>query len=508
MCTNPKRILNRSNHWDETMPLYLTVPCGKCFECRQRQRNDWFIRCYYQWQTAGWHGFFYTLTFNQENLPISCGIPTFSKRKVQLFLKRLRHYLKSYGIKLKYMITSEFGELRDRPHHHAIFFVDKWMNPVLFYKLVEKAWQYGFVKYGDNFGIVNSASGISYVTKYITKDLAFQDKYLNRLRSAVYQRYERLFQYLCQRYDDLRQLVFVCRSDVYRFSMFRLFDNSPVDKEDYLYDFVQKFLHKANEMFLSRIPFHLQSTKLGASEFERTVDVRQMLSECVVVAHDNKDIRKYKFPRYFKRLLWYDCVENENDGKKTLFKLNEAGIAHCLDRSSYLVDSVATELKSTLLNTHIVNEAVVKIVNTCTPFMFRNRYELIEWMRHFDLDMDVMAIYKVYFRDRLCFAANITLNEQTVKDSYLDYAEWCFRASLDYDYGKIYEKYCLKDGRAVAKSHGLTGFMWNNNSFFEVYEAALAVIDCISISLQSSLSAAKEHKERDLLKLKELLDKL
>lgn len=505
VCEHPIRIVNRSNHWDETKPLFLTVPCGKCFACRQRQRNDWFVRCYYQWQTNGWHSFFYTLTFNEEHLPYSCGIPVFSKRLVQLFLKRLRHYLKAYGIKLKYMITSEFGELRQRPHHHAIFFVDKFINAFIFYKLVEKAWTYGFVKYGDNFGIVNSVNGIKYVTKYITKDMAFSDKYIHRLRSAVYLRYERLFQYMCSRCEELKQLVFIARSDVYRFSMFRLYDNSPIEEGDSFYDFVQKFLHKANDVFLSRIPFHLQSTNLGSQSFMQHLSPDSLLSECVTTLSADGNIAKYTFPRYFKRLLWYDVVENENDGKKTLFRLSDAGIRHQLDRSSYLVQGTVNELKNVLANTHIVNDAVVKIINTSTHFFFNNRYELIDWMQNFDLDLDVMAIYKVYFRDRVCADLSVRLNEQTVKDSYLDYAEWCLTHFIThYDYGKIYERYMPKDKHYVAKYSALTGLLWNNHEFFQVYDSALAVLECCSISINCSLNSAQEQREKDLRKLKEL----
>lgn len=200
MCLQPRTILNRSHHFDETKPQYLVVPCGRCDECRRKKQNEWFVRCFYEWHSNPHRTYFYTLTYNQEHLPKYLGVPHFSKRDIQLFIKRLRYELSGYGCKLRYMICSEFGELYHRPHYHALFYISEDIHPARFYKIVEKSWQNGFVKYGDNMGRVISTSGISYVTKYVTKDMSHVDLLFPKLAAKVYQRYDALLNYINYRW--------------------------------------------------------------------------------------------------------------------------------------------------------------------------------------------------------------------------------------------------------------------------------------------------------------------
>ena len=122
MCLSPRYITNRSLHWDLFQPLKLQVPCGKCEECKRSNRSDWFVRSYYEWQKSQNSTFFYTLTYNNDNLPKFAGIACFRKKDLQDFLKRLRFRLDKYNVKLKYLITCEYGELRNRSHYHALFF--------------------------------------------------------------------------------------------------------------------------------------------------------------------------------------------------------------------------------------------------------------------------------------------------------------------------------------------------------------------------------------------------
>ena len=80
MCLQPKYITNRCLHYDLYKPLKIQVPCGKCEECKNTIRNEWFTRCYYEWRRHQESTFFYTLTYNNENLPKWNGIQHFSKQ--------------------------------------------------------------------------------------------------------------------------------------------------------------------------------------------------------------------------------------------------------------------------------------------------------------------------------------------------------------------------------------------------------------------------------------------
>lgn len=502
MCLSPKRIINRTSHWTELKPLYLVVPCGKCEDCRKKQRNDWFVRSYFEWQKEGVMSFFYTLTYNNENLPKYLGVPCFSKRHIQLFLKRLRYYLSEYGVTLRYLVTSEFGELYKRPHYHAEFFLNKSFSPWAFYRLVEKAWQYGFVKYGDNFGVINSYHGIAYVTKYITKDESHIDDYFPVLQRAVYTRYNRVLDYLRRRSHDYLPLVLNWKQGSYSFTMMDMNTGRKIDKEHELYPFAARFLKKINDIVISRIPFHLQSTKLGVGEFEKHLSSYELLTECVSINLGNR-IQKYSFPRYFKRMFWYDCVENENDGKCNSFVLNDEGIKHILERDQINIERKITEYSTTLANSHLVDGAMVLMLHDVNKCQFKTDFDVKHWMQHFDMDLEIMAIYDVYFRNRVNFSDDIVLNDETIRSSYLDYAEWCLTASLNYDLGKVWDKYC-----EVYKTDLFKMTLWNAHPFFELYERALQILETLSLSTRVRMSAAHLEKEKNLRKLREILNKL
>ena len=74
MCTNPKRIVNRSRtlHNDH-MKRYILVPCGHCDECRQQLQQDWTLRTEYEvrkYREKGGQVIFATLTYDSKYLPV------------------------------------------------------------------------------------------------------------------------------------------------------------------------------------------------------------------------------------------------------------------------------------------------------------------------------------------------------------------------------------------------------------------------------------------------------
>lgn len=148
----------------------MSVPCGKCDACLSNKRKEWYVRCWYELKEAQ-NAWFVTLTYDDEHLVWSDGIPTLSKVDVQLFIKRLR---KSLGTKLKYYAVGEYGEHFERPHYHILFF--NLLNDLAAtQKLLEEAWKVksptgekvpiGLI----HVGVVEPAS-INYCLKYIIQD--------------------------------------------------------------------------------------------------------------------------------------------------------------------------------------------------------------------------------------------------------------------------------------------------------------------------------------------------
>lgn len=206
MCLQFIKIKNRSNR---NGIHYTYVPCGKCADCRRKEQNAWRFRARTEFNALkeqGWNIGFITLTYNNENLPkipkkcfidekqykeINC----FDKKAVRNWISQIRHYCKYHykmtnGDNIRYFITSEYGSLTHRPHYHAII---AW-NPNLgcdyktMHSLCKHFWDKGLVgpqEYnGDKdcgpFEIIgDSTACLSYVCKYVSKDIDYVDKVKN-----------------------------------------------------------------------------------------------------------------------------------------------------------------------------------------------------------------------------------------------------------------------------------------------------------------------------------------
>lgn len=143
MCFNPRYIKR----------LGFSVPCGKCFECLQKQAKEWQFRLVQESKRYE-HNSMITLTYNEENLPTDASV---SRRDLQLFMKRLRKQIKT---KIKFFACGEYGSKGFRPHYHAIIFgydfddkqkfcFDKKGTQLYRSKLLEKVWTLGFSSVGE-----------------------------------------------------------------------------------------------------------------------------------------------------------------------------------------------------------------------------------------------------------------------------------------------------------------------------------------------------------------------
>lgn len=66
----------------------ITVPCGKCIDCRLDRSRDWALRCMHELQTSEFGACFVTLTYDDAHLPEGRSL---DYRDFQLFMHRLRN---------------------------------------------------------------------------------------------------------------------------------------------------------------------------------------------------------------------------------------------------------------------------------------------------------------------------------------------------------------------------------------------------------------------------------
>lgn len=99
--------------------LPINIRCGQCYGCRLDKSREWALRCSHEAQMHE-ENTFITLTYDENNLPrTKKGIPTLDKSAFVLFMKRLR---KATEQKVSFFHCGEYGELDNRPHHHALLF--------------------------------------------------------------------------------------------------------------------------------------------------------------------------------------------------------------------------------------------------------------------------------------------------------------------------------------------------------------------------------------------------
>ena len=128
---------------------YILVPCGKCPVCLRKRQQDWSIRIQNEAEYTEKHGgavYFITLTYDDEHLPIGDGIPTLYKPDLSGFFKRFRQRLDyHFDIKLRFFACGEYGDSFDRPHYHAVIFLDKFISASELRPFIVDSWKDGLV---------------------------------------------------------------------------------------------------------------------------------------------------------------------------------------------------------------------------------------------------------------------------------------------------------------------------------------------------------------------------
>lgn len=153
----------------------LTIPCGRCLECRLKKTRDWAVRCMHEAQLWD-HSYFVTLTMDDVSVESRRNLwPTPSPWSVdvrdwQRFAKRLRKLHPGF----RFLASGEYGGESLRPHYHACIFnlplkdLMHWKtvngNPLYLSPTIAKVWPFGI----HSIGQVTFESA-AYVAKYTIK---------------------------------------------------------------------------------------------------------------------------------------------------------------------------------------------------------------------------------------------------------------------------------------------------------------------------------------------------
>lgn len=132
MCSSPITIPNPYyklgdkglNFLHDTVNTHIQVPCGKCFQCISLRQA--YINQRVQMESLRSELFMLTLTYRESSLPrvhigeYNLSFPDW--KDVQNMFKRIRKILPH---PIRYIMVSEYGTKRRRPHYHGIIAIER-----------------------------------------------------------------------------------------------------------------------------------------------------------------------------------------------------------------------------------------------------------------------------------------------------------------------------------------------------------------------------------------------
>lgn len=145
---------------DKKTGRYFLRPCGQCLNCRINDTRDWYVRSHFELKKfeRPFH-YFLTLTYDPEYLPED-GLC--HKEELKSFLNNLNT---SFGLKMRYFATSDYGSLHGRAHFHAIITSTRKITC----DQVNRIWKKGFVTLK-----ACNKENIKYTLRYTLKKKPFE----------------------------------------------------------------------------------------------------------------------------------------------------------------------------------------------------------------------------------------------------------------------------------------------------------------------------------------------
>lgn len=421
-CTTNSRFLN---------PYYgklkNTFPNPDSFSFKYRLEQSYFVRNYYHFnyiKSIGGEAYFYTLTYNNKNLPHWFGIPTCDNRDLRWFIQDsgFRQILRyRYGVSLGYFITTEFGEGKGvrgkgfNPHYHVIFYLWKddhsCVNDVLdcftFQSLVQRYWQ-GHAKFkrnylkgaavcGSDVGRLNSPNAIRYVCKYVIKDIAIQDQF----KKFKYLIYDKLFQKLTEKrwfedwfYSELDDdKLFGEYTDLTDESNVFCLNNCIKDDP-----FVKERLDRAYRLFYRHLHRNVYSPKVFQSQGIGLSALDFVNEDCTIPIVDSKKVStNVPLPLYLYRKKYCDVVKTADGTNKYI--LNSDGIQQRLNSLTDKLASVAYMAES-VFEAYTDKSFSSKNISNAYSNLFSYVHSLDALNRQYFFEL--YGIYTLIYKDRVC----------------------------------------------------------------------------------------------------------
>lgn len=546
MCLNPVTIKNqRSNFRVGVDKMFITVDCGECAECRDKKRNSYYIRMFYEWQRYFYNGgsvWFITSSYNDSSLPhIDCvgssakavehiynckftpiDYPCFDKGHIRDFLDRLLKldrlpyfitknipalrdvngtpYNSVLGADIKHFVVCEYGHNTHRPHYHMLIFCPFIASAGAMKRLFEFCWSSrvhsDFVPEVVKLGLQNA---VRENKQYYENQYWFAYKTFSSKKTLTYYMRKHGFVMFSRKGAQVLNPIGVKYLTKYLFK----------DEHFYSRPFMSEYadivkslpalasiadtpLKKMVHHFKDTLPFFLVSNNFGADlekEFETNSydDAKKLLESHVSVPGDR---RLYAVPQYIIRRL---TTQNKHYVKLL-----------ARPESRYLVVSYITEFGKKCLEYKveqnkkrffsrfkILSLNCRQIVNSCNKDFDVDKFLGLIGNYSID-DIEKLFLYKTFLKDVDTFYHELNYYYELPELRELCNLLFIQDVSTRNDHAlKFFGKYVVREPNILDS----TGILWNDNITFKDYDFVLCGLDFLEKSLRGSYLTDKENND-------------
>ena len=380
MCKAPILIDNPDYNSPVKDPVYrythnvkdfkIAVPCGRCSSCVHLKQI--YIVQRVQMEALNNDLFYGTLTYNNDSLPIAqYGDIRFAYPDYGDWQKAVKMIRKDYpDLEFKYMLISEYGGKKHRPHFHFILSVprksdllaEKVSTAYRLFDIFLKYWRrnYGstrnpiwkplctFVRRGEKYNYDlhyldpnSSKDGLDGVSFYVTKYLLKYDEYVEKFKSLLFFNLP---------YDDYKEAWLKFKPRMLLSKHFGL----PYDKETNSYcPLVSAHIRKGIDFSLSHsgalFPFYVSrqngSTYPLAPYYARRFLTIQDQVEFVSRRPDINDITPFDIDDFDKAQTKFEKVKSFLRSQNTAFDMDMSDVNLIFDtHGNYQQDSLSPEV--------------------------------------------------------------------------------------------------------------------------------------------------------------------
>ena len=396
----PISFVNRTDYFSPSVSRsHVRLSSPNTFAFLRSKVEGYESRLFWQYKYCednGYPVFFYTLTYNNRNIPDFFGVPCFDYEHLRGlftggFYKQLR---RKYGCTFRYFVGAELGDgkgsrgYHNNPHYHVLFFLEPakgaeltvFPSPEEFRHLVRLYWQgfdedferrdyedalFGIAREGLYCGLVKDFRACTYCAKYVVKDTglkAFEFDVLSLLKDS-----------------------------------FRL--NCPADPEENpfcyelrLADFVRNGLNEFRNRFCNKVRI---SHGVGDYALKFITD---KLNPFIPIP-SKKGFKSRPLSLYYYRKLYCDVVKDSQG--RNLYLLNDLGVEYKVCQLSRRVSKIASNA-------------------SCNLSLVENDLKLFNKILSSDVNVDVRDSSSTL----LCSINSVFPNEKSKCDLFRAYAEY------------------------------------------------------------------------------------